>query len=131
MYSNKGSRHTLTDALLPLLERMTARDWQCPFFQVRLDMSWVNWVMTANSRHGLPEPLQSRCAVLDLPDLTLGQLRAFAVTEGTRRCLPDPALAALIEVFDRGAVSNARLSLRTVSRMLDRAEALTHQPVLN
>ena len=88
MHSNKGARHTLTDALLPLLERMTAREWQCPFFQIKFDMSWIQWVMTANSRNGLPEPLQSRCVVLDLPDLTTDQMRQFAVTEGTRRGLP-------------------------------------------
>lgn len=131
VYSNKGSRHTLTDALLPLLERMTARGWQCPFFQVKLDMSWVNWVMTANSRDGLPEPLQSRCVVLDLPDLTVAQLRDFAVAEGARRGLPGTAVAALVDVFDGGAISNRRLSLQTVARMLDRAETLANQPMLH
>jgi hypothetical protein len=30
--SNKGVRHRLTDALLPLLERITAATRQCPFF---------------------------------------------------------------------------------------------------
>ncbi|MCK8482978.1 AAA family ATPase [Aliiroseovarius sp. S2029] len=131
MHSNKGVRHTLTDGLLPLLERMTAARWDCPFFQIKCDMSWVNWVMTANSLHGFPEPLQSRCVVLDLPDLTPDQLRQFAITEGARRGLPDPALAALVDVFDCGAVSNARLSLRTVARMLDRAKALAKQPMLH
>lgn len=129
--SSRGTRHSLTDALLPLLERMTAATWECPFFQIKMDMSWVNWVLTANSRTGLPEPFQSRCVVLDLPDLTPSQLREFAIIEGTRRGLPDPALAALVDVFDCGAISNTRLSLRTVSRMLDRAETLAHQPMLN
>lgn len=131
VHSNKGSRHTLTDALLPLLERMTAENWQCPFFQIKCDMSWVNCVMTANSRQGLPEPLQSRCMVLDLPDLTTGQLRHFAETEGARRGLPDPAMLALMDVFDCGEIENASLSLRTVSRMLDRAQTLACQPMLN
>jgi len=121
VHSSKGVRHSLTDALLPLLERMTAAAWHCPFFQIKFDMAWVNWVMTANSRQGLPEPLQSRCVVLDLPDLTTGQLRQFAETEGHRRSLPDPAMAALMDVFDSGAITNASLSLRSVSRMLDRA----------
>ena len=102
--SSKGTRHALTDALLPLLERMTAENWQCPFFQIKCDMSWVNWVMTANSRQGLPDPLQSRCVVLDLPDLTPSQLRQFAETEGARRDLPDPALAALMDARDQDAI---------------------------
>ena len=131
VHSSRGTRHTLTDALLPLLERMTAATWECPFFQIKCDMSWVNWVMTANSRQGLPEPLQSRCKVLNLPDLTTSQLRQFAETEGARRGLPDPAIEALMDVFDCGAIAHAGLSLRTVSRMLDRAQTLTYQPMLN
>ncbi|WP_254448988.1 AAA family ATPase [Thalassococcus sp. S3] len=130
-HSTRGSRHTFTDALLPLLERMTATSWECPFFQIKFDMSWVNWVMTANGREGLPEPLQSRCVVLDLPDLTIEQLHDFACSEGKRRGVPEPALAAVLDVFDSGAISNARLNLRIVSRMLDRAEMLAQQPMLN
>lgn len=130
-YSTQGSRHSLTDALLPLLERMTAASWECPFFQIKFDMSWVNWVMTANSHRGLPAPLQSRCVVLDLPNLTVEQLHAFASSEGRRRGLPEPALAAVLDVFDSVALSNASLSLRAVSRMLDRAETLAGQPMLN
>lgn len=128
--ADNGTRHTLTDALLPLLERMTAEGWECPFFQIRFDMSWANWVLTANSRKGLPEPLQSRCVVLDLPDLTRTQLRDFGLTEGERRGLPEPSLSALGEVFDHEIWSEHSLNLRTVSRMLDRAEALVSRPVL-
>ncbi|MEP0963757.1 MAG: AAA family ATPase [Roseobacter sp.] len=131
VHSRKGVRHSLTDAVLPLLERMTAQSWECPFFQIKCDMSWTNWVMTANSRQGLPEPLLSRCVVLDLPNLTTEQLRGFAETEGARRGLPDPAMAALMDVLDCGAIKNADLSLRTVSRMLDRAQTLACQPMLN
>ncbi|MEN8896773.1 MAG: peptidase, partial [Yoonia sp.] len=131
IHSSGGTRHSLTDALLPLLERMTAATWECPFFQIKCDMSWVNWVMTANSRQGLPEPLQSRCLVLDLADLTTDQLRHFAQTEGARRCLPDPAMAALMDVFDCQAIKDAGLNLRTVSRMLDRAQTLVCKPILN
>ncbi|WP_412550739.1 AAA family ATPase [Shimia sp. MIT910701] len=131
VHSSKGTRHSLTEALLPLLERMTAATWECPFFQIKCDLSWVNWVMTANSRKGLPEPLQSRCVVLDLPDLTTGQLRQFAETEGHRRSLPDAAMAALMDVFESGTIRHTNLSLRTVSRMLDRAETLANQPLLS
>ncbi|WP_254436602.1 AAA family ATPase [Ruegeria arenilitoris] len=131
VHSNKGARHTLTDALLPLLERMTAATWECPFFQVKMDMSWVNWVMTANSRQGLPEPFQSRCVVLGLPDLTTVQLRDFAMNEAARRGLPAPAVEALAVPFETGTVRQGRLSLRTVARMLDRAEALTMRPMLH
>ena len=131
VHSSRGSRHTLTDALLPLQERMTAQTWECPFFQIKCDMSWINWVMTANSHQGLPAPLQSRCVVLDLPVLTPDQLRQFAEMEGAHRGLPEPAMAAVMDVFDCGALANAGLSLRTISRMLDRAQTLACQPMLN
>jgi hypothetical protein len=131
VHSSRGSRHALTDALLSLLERMTAENWQCPFFQIKCDMSSVNSVMTTNSRQGFPEPLQSRCVVLDLPVLTPDQLRQFAEMEGARRGLPEPAIAAVMDVFDCGALANAGLSLRTISRMLDRAQTLACQPMLN
>ena len=129
--STRGTRHALSEALLPLLERMTAERWQCPFFQASFDMSWVNFVMTANSRVGLPEPLISRAVILDLPDLTVGQLRQFTQAEAVRRNLPEPARDAIFEVFDRAPSADLSLSLRTVSRMLDRAEALISKPILN
>ena len=129
--STRGTRHALSEALLPLLEWMTAARWQCPYFQAEFDLSWSNFVMTVNFRKGLPEPLQSRCVVLDFPDLPVDQLRLFTLAEAKRRGLPDPALDAIFEVFDRAPSANLRLSLRTVSRMLDRAETLVNQPILN
>lgn len=102
-----------------------------PLFQIRFDMSWANWVLTANCRKGLPEPLQSRCVVLDLPDLTRTQLRDFAVTEGERRGLPEPSLSALDAIFEHEVWAEHTLSLRTVSRVLDRAEALVARPHLH
>ena len=129
--SNKGGRHTLTDALLPLLERMTAQAWECPYYQVRFDMSWANWVMTANSSNGLPEPLQSRCVVLDLPDLTSTELGAYARRQGLTRGLTTPSLDALEESIDRLTSAGKVLSLRMVNRMLDRAVQLSKRPVLH
>ncbi|WP_303482294.1 AAA family ATPase [Celeribacter halophilus] len=52
--SQKGLRFSLTEGLLPLLERSTAAHWPCPYFRVSFDMSWIIWVMTANSLDGLP-----------------------------------------------------------------------------
>ncbi len=57
VHLSRGCRHRLTDALLPLLERMTAATWEDPFFQVKCAMSHMNWVVTANGRVGPPESL--------------------------------------------------------------------------
>jgi hypothetical protein len=129
--STEGSRHTLTDALLPLLERMTAETWECPYYQIRADMSWANWVMTANSRWGLPAPLLSRCIVLDMPDLTGSQLQVFVEEQGAKRSLPRPAIDATLEAIQRRmAAAGHTPSLRTVSRMLDRVVFMAQRPVL-
>ncbi|WP_417526240.1 AAA family ATPase [Marinovum sp.] len=129
--SAQGSRHTLTDALLPLLERMTAATWECPYFQVRFDMSWVNWVMTANRRQGLPAPLLSRCVVLDLPELTTWQLRGFVETQGGKRGLSRVAIDAVSDAIQLTVSRGRQPSLRTVSRMLENAELLAQRPVLH
>jgi hypothetical protein len=131
IHSTQGARHTLTDALLPLLERMTAATWECPFFQIRLDMSWVNWVMTVNNRQGLPEPLQSRCTVLDLPALSTPELVAFARRQGEHRNLPETAISSLEDILCRRASRAHNYSLRDVNNMLDRAEMLVSRPTLH
>lgn len=128
--SSQGSRHTLTDALLPLLERMTAQTWECPYYQIRVDMSWANWVMTANSRWGLPAPLLSRCVVLDLPDLTGSQLQVFVEEQGAKRGLSRVAIDATSDTIQRATTAGCTPSLRTVNRMLDRVEFLAHRQLL-
>lgn len=35
---------------------MTAERWNCPYYQVRLDMGWVAWVLTAYTSRHLPAP---------------------------------------------------------------------------
>lgn len=49
MHSNKGLRNTLTDDLLPSLERMTAAPWECRSSKSSATCPGFNWVMTANS----------------------------------------------------------------------------------
>ena len=93
-------------------------------------MSGIGWVMTANSRRGLPEPLLSRCPPLVLPSLTLSNLIAFAEREGAARGLTAPALDAVIETLHRQRDRENALSLRAVQRMLDRAEHLARRSVL-
>jgi len=126
-----GTRHNLTEALLALLEPISAARWECPFYRVPFDMSGIGWIMTANSRGGLPEPLLSRCPPLMLPALSLPDLIGFAEREGAARDLTAPALEAVIETLHQQRDRADALSLRVVQRMLDRAEQLERRPVLN
>ncbi|WP_299928806.1 AAA family ATPase [uncultured Pelagimonas sp.] len=128
--TTKGQTYSLTAGLLPLLERSTAKAWSCPYFRVTFDMSWISWVLTANSLTGLPQPFLSRCPPLELSALTLKDLQGFAVREGARRQLPLGAVEAVQDVVE--AIKQPQLlSLRNVMRMLDAVEHSIHAPVLH
>lgn len=129
--SEKGLRFSLTDALLPLLERMTAKTWQCPYYRVQFDLSWVGWVLTANSLRGLPEPLLSRCPPLDLPPVSKQHLIGFAQRLGKASELPDEAITALEEIIWTCHGDMSCPSLRTVKRMIERAAIATARPLLH
>ncbi|KIN75018.1 Lon protease [Sulfitobacter noctilucae] len=129
--SRKGLRFSLTDALLPLLESMTAKTWQCPYYRVQFDLSWVGWVLTANSLHGLPEPLLSRCPPLNLPPVSKQHLVGFAWRLGRAHDLPDEAIAGIEEIIMSCQRSIGGPSLRTVKRMITRAEIAYTRPLLH
>lgn len=41
--STRGAVFVFADALLSLLEPATAKKWECPYFRVRFDMSYISW----------------------------------------------------------------------------------------
>jgi hypothetical protein len=63
MRSVDGRSTSLTTSLLQLLERSSAEHFTCPFLRTRVDMSHVNWILTANYENQIPEPLLDRCQV--------------------------------------------------------------------
>lgn len=129
--SSKGQRFSLSEALLPLLESSTAATWQCPYFRVPFDLSWVGWVLTANSLRGLPEPLLSRCPPLELHEVSKQHLIDFAWRLGTSRGLSDDAIAIIGEIIERSRSGKNRPSLRTIKRMIERAEVAAARPLLH
>ena len=130
--STAGVSASFLPALLGLLEPESARAWDCPYFRVRIDMSHLSWVMTANTLETLPEPVLSRCRVLRIPDVTPAQLQGFARRRGAALGLPDAAVDAVAEVIDRAPETlRSRLSLRDVNRMLERAQDLASRPTVH
>lgn len=129
--SSSGIAFGLSQALLPLIEPLTARSWSCPYYQMKFDMSWIGWVLTSNSLGPLPRPLLSRLTVLKLPELTIEQLAGFAMTAGQARGLSEASLSAIAEALQSVTRrAERRPSIRTVMRMLDRAADLENKPPL-
>jgi hypothetical protein len=95
--SNKGQTYSLTDAMLPLLEPLSAANWSCPYFEMKFDMSFVIWVLTSNDYRQLPEPLLSRCPPIRLGALTRADLVGFAQREGACRGLSLPSIDAITD----------------------------------
>jgi len=62
---HNGQAH---DALLAFLERETASRFHDPYVQAPCDLSYVTWLMTANSLEGLSAPLRDRCRVIPFPE---------------------------------------------------------------
>ncbi|KFE33620.1 AAA family ATPase [Thioclava atlantica] len=126
--SNKGLSFALSNALLPLLEPLSARTWSCPYFRVRFDMRWISWVLTSNNRRNVPAPLLSRCRVVDVAPLTGVHLAHFARREGARRGLSDGRIEALSQVLAR---THQNVDLRAIIKLIDGLFARENLPPLH
>ena len=129
--SNGAPRHAFADTLLSLVEPTTAVKWECPYFRVRFNMSHVSWVLTSNCIEDVPEPVRNRCQVIEIPDVTSGQLQAFARKKGAEASLSEDSVAAvLMTIALAPGVIGRLLSLRDVVQTLERAEVLEGRPRL-
>lgn len=129
--SMKGQTFGLAEALLPLLEPMTAKRWSCPYYQVKFDMSWVIWILTSNDYRRLPEPLLNRCPPIRLRHLTVAELSGFVRREGKKRALSETSIETICEVLAHPSLQQHRPSLRVASRMLQNAADLEQRPPLH
>ncbi|OOY18668.1 hypothetical protein BMI86_19980 [Thioclava sp. DLFJ5-1] len=123
--SDRGFSFALSNALLPLLEPLSARTWNCPYFRVRFDMRWISWILTSNNRRAVPAPLLSRCRVVDIALLSGAHLAYFARREGAVRGLPADTVEALADML-RGAERG--WDLRAVLKLIDGLVAHENRP---
>lgn len=121
--SIKGQSFGLAEALLPMLEPISARAWNCPYYEVKFDMGWIIWVLTSNDYRLLPEPLLNRCPPIRLRVLSRKEIIAFAQRQATRQGLAAPSIDAITEALQR-VPKPEQISLRTVLRMIDRGASL-------
>jgi hypothetical protein len=126
-HSSSGFRSSMSDALLPLLERSTARHFRCPSTSVTVDLGDVSFVLTANNIGAIDPVLLSRMRVIHIPRLTIDDVMSYVEA---RHADLDPR-----DVFDlRMAVirnwSHA-ITLRHIDRIVSELKAANARPLLH
>ena len=76
----RGSGGTLRDALTTLLEPANSCRYRDPYLQADVDLSRVQWILTANSLDSIPRPLLDRCLILRLDEPGPQHLRQLATS---------------------------------------------------
>jgi hypothetical protein len=71
---------SLWDVLITMIEPETAARWPDPYVQSAVNISWLNWVFTANSLSGLPSPLLDRVRVIEVPAPDVEHVPALAAS---------------------------------------------------
>ena len=129
MWSNQGHFTSLLTALLGLLETETARNWECPYFRVRFDMSRVNWILVSNDTARLPGPLLDRCRVVRLSAPSVAEERAFVLRVAGEK-LGRERGGLLAEAIARES-GGRQLGLRRLRRMIEAAGAIDYRMVIH
>jgi len=126
--STSGSRTSMSDALLPLLDTSSARRWTCPASRLEFDMSKILWVLTTNTLSGVDPALLSRCRIFSVP-----RPSAAHVAELVRDRLYDidPELAAEAAQVVAREWSRRSITLRHVDAMISRVRRAMTGPRLH
>lgn len=119
--SHNGS---LLSALLPMLEMHTAKE----FFEIgierKVDLSYVNFIATANSVTDVPAPLRDRFRIIPMPDpgpehiadLAKRIVRDLSIESGTDPAWSPPLaydeLAVIRKVWKGGSLRKLRLAVQ-------------------
>jgi ATP-dependent Lon protease len=114
MTSTSGTRSSMSDALLPLLDPTTAARFRCPASGLDCDLSRILWIATANEGDRIDPVLRSRLEAVEVPALDRDDLEQY--------------VDLVIPEEDRGTVRRMladlpvgpRLTLRHVRRLADR-----------
>lgn len=109
-------------ALLGMMESVSAKSWRCPYTEVRLDLSRVSWLLTANDTSQIPAPLKDRCRVIQANAPSEADIRSFI---RNRMRGHDPL------VIQRTVEAAAGMSLRRAGRLVDAVIAAVSRPMLN
>lgn len=123
-----GTRTSMSDALLPLLDRSSASRWTCPALRVPFDMSQLLWVLTSNSLQEVDSALLSRVRVFHVPRPSADHVRAIVLN---RLGDLDPDLVDQAGEMIARAWSKKGMTLRQVDAMCERVRRAATGPMLH
>lgn len=123
-----GTRTSMADALLPLLDRSSAESWTCPALRLPFDMSRVLWVLTANGLDEIDQALLSRLRVFRVPRPSPDHVRAIVLH---RLGDLDPNLADQASEVIAEAWRRRSMTLRQVDAMCERVRRAATGPLLH
>lgn len=130
MTANSGSRVSLPEALLGLLEPSSSTSWECPYTRRSFNMSQISWILTANTRTGIPAPLLDRCRVFDIDYPESDDLVDLIRTLAAGRifdAVTDRFIARVLAAAAKGRPP----SLRRIQQLIDEAASVAQDPVLH
>jgi len=113
-------------ALLPLLQRSSAARFNCPYLQSPVDLSWVSWILLANSLSGLPAPLLDRVTVFHVGYATGKHLRDLVERELALYGAAPAVINRAVQEIEAG-----RLTLRALDRIKARFRELARRPMIH
>lgn len=131
LFSKGGLPTSVITSLLVLLEPRSAEGWECPFYQLKFDMSHVNWILASNRADLMPEPLRTRLRIVSLPGMRHIDLNLASLRQCRLRGLSDQAVEDIARVLSVIPPGHSSLNMRTLSRLLDDREVLERKPTLN
>jgi hypothetical protein len=126
--SSKGSRTSLSDALLALLDRGSCRRWRCPALRVDFDLSRVTWVLTSNRVDTIDAALLSRVRTVQVLKPTAAHVASIVQR---KLCDLDEDLANGAADMIAKAWSSRALTLRQIDAMCERARRSLTGPRLH
>lgn len=120
----KTSGGSPAQAMLPLLQRSTAKGFREAFLQATIDLSRVSWILLANDLDAVPQPLVDRCAVFRVGYPTGTHLKNLVKRKlGTAE--PEVIAIAFKEI------AAGRISLRGLDRLGRNISRLASSPTLH
>ncbi|MFT5967169.1 MAG: hypothetical protein ACI9ND_001082 [Yoonia sp.] len=123
--ATSGTRTSMSDALLPLLERGTAARFRCPASGLDHDLSRINWIATANEISHVDPVLRSRLEPVEVPSLSHAALNLYIDL-----AIPETDRAAMRRILSDVALG-PQLTLRHIRRLADRLRGSEQDHFIN